>query len=164
MTDRGFLVCAVAFILGNCTASTRQPFPTPHDVATLAALRSNPQQWNGKLVAFEGEVIEILEDRGHPVVKLALAAPSGSKDSSLWAQDVTVHPAFAIIGDRVRILGYPVTEECKDVSRVARSGEPVCVLTFAAVNLTTHQAHYSPEAYNQYRDCEQGHWPSAGPP
>jgi hypothetical protein len=126
MTDRVFLVCAVAFVLGSCTASTRQPFPAPHDVATLAALRSNPQQWNGNLVAFEGEVIEILEDRGHSVVRLALAAPSGSTDSSLWALDVTVHPAFATVGDRVRILGYPVTEECKVVSRVALSGEPVC--------------------------------------
>lgn len=161
-TQTTALIAAALFAV-SCAASRHAPFLTPHDGSTVQAAQSQPRDWLGGLVAFEGTVTDVRDDRGRPLLQLTVSSPGSLISSELWVANLVVGPAVGTEGDRVRVLGYFVDDDSTDLAYLGIPPAEPRILCLASVNLSTGQTQHVNSARNQWKQWQEGAWPTSFP-
>ena len=143
----------------SCAPSpSPKPFPAPHDADTLGQFAVSPQEWRGRIAAFQGNVEAVSDIRGRAVYRIVI---EGS--APLWVVFIHAGAPAAVARQTVKALGYLMSaKECDLVAVGAAPAEPA-LLSLAVINLATEKMTFAPEARAQLATWQEGHLPTAAP-
>ncbi len=114
-------------------------------------------KWNGKIVAFDGEVIRLEKSkRNTPYYELRL------NNNKIWIVSM-INSGFEKIGNKVRVVGYLVEIDKSD-NKFERQyhNNDYHVLVFGVVDLKTKQLSYFPGSEAQMKQWINGQIPTSG--
>jgi len=128
-------------------------YPTNFDNTKLDAAKNNLNSWNGKIIAFNAEIIKVNKsnpDKTFLKVKL-------DNGAILWVGDMG-NSTFNIIGNKTRFLGYFTLTE-KDNDDQTELG--YLVISFASLDLGTNNLTMYPGTEIQIYKWANGNVPKS---
>jgi len=134
------------------SGNAQNPFPINFSSRDLKKLKRNPHKWNGQIIAFDAEVIEIKKGyHDKPYYKAKI------DNEELWIASM-ISSGYEIKGNMVRILGYVTEIEDNDfVNEYHDLG--FHILTFGVINLKTKQVAMFPGSEMQIKEWKNGKVP-----
>ena len=128
-------------------------YPTNFDGEKLKAAKRKLNSWNGKTIAFNGEVIgasKIYAEKTFLKVRL-------DSGDSLWVGDMT-NSVLSIIGNKIRVIGYFVLTE-RDGDEQNEMG--YMVISFASLELISNDLKMYPGSEKQVYEWANGKVPAS---
>jgi hypothetical protein len=116
-----------------------------------------PDKWNGKIVAFEGEIKRLEKStKNTPYYELKLNI------NSIWIISM-IDSGFEKVGNKIRVVGYLLDIDKSDNDNERQfHNDDYHVLVFGVVDLMTKQLAYYPGSEMQMKQWINGQIPSSG--
>jgi hypothetical protein len=94
------------------TTSTENPYPTNFTSHECKKAKKNLDQWNGEIVAFDGEIVEVnYPSPNKPYLKVRMEG-----GQTIWIGSM-VNSQYDKVGNTVRFLGYFTLTSKDDISK-----------------------------------------------
>jgi hypothetical protein len=140
---------------GEAQASTTSnPYPTNFDAKVLKKAKKNLAEWNGKIVAFDGEILEVKHlSPGKPYMKVKLDG-----GPVVWVGSM-VNSQYDSVNNSIRFLGYfSVTGQGDTSQEYHNSG--FHVLAFGEIDHKSKQLAFTPGSERQIQEWGKGQVPT----
>jgi hypothetical protein len=130
-------------------------YPVNFNSRQLEEAKKDLKSWDGKIVAFDGEIIEVnFLGPNRPYLKVKL------DDQVVWVGSM-VNSKFETVGNRIRFLGYfSLTKSGDPGGDLNKSG--FHILAFGVIELKSMELAMFPGSEVQVREWANGKVPKAG--
>lgn len=135
------------------SSAVDSPYPTNFTSEDYKRARKYPEQWDGKIVAFDGEIVEAnYPSPNKPYLKVKLDG-----GHIIWIGSM-VNSQFDKVGNKIRFLGYFTLTSKDDISKTYHDNG-FHVLAFGEIDHKTKQLAMLPGSELQIKEWAVGQIP-----
>jgi hypothetical protein len=133
--------------------STTNPYPTNFDSGNLKDAITHPEEWDGRIISFDGEIVEVnYITPNKPYFKVKLKS-----GEIIWVGSM-VNSKYDKVANLIRFLGYFSLTSKDDISTKYHD-LGFHILSFGELNLKTNQLAFMPGSESQIKEWGKGQVP-----